>query len=98
MNIKKILGSNIAKYRKTREFTQEELSEKLDISPKHLSNIERGKDFVSASILEKISEILNVTPSALFYSPELNKIDDNSLSKIDDIITEQAEFTKKRIR
>ncbi len=98
MNVKILLGENITKYRKKRKLTQEGLSEKLDISVKHLSNIEIGNNFVSATLLEKLSKVLNVTPSALFYSPYIKKMDDNALSKIDEIISEQAEITKKMIR
>ena len=98
MNVKKILDSNITKYRKRKSLTQEELSEKLDITTKHLSNIERGNDFISAPLLEKLSKILNVSPAALFYSADVNKLDDDALSKIDKIIKEQAEITRNKIR
>lgn len=98
MNVKKILGSNLTRYRKRINLNQEQLSEKLDITTKHLSNIERGNDFISAPLLEKISKVLNVSPSALFYSSEINKIDDDALSKIEKIIAEQVAVAINKIR
>ena len=102
MNVKKILGDNIKKYRKKAGFTQDEFAEKLDISPKHLSNIEIGQKFISAQLLEKVSEILKVSPSTLFYSTDERSLGDESLSKIDRIIDEYfdsfAKSVKERIR
>ncbi|MBQ9206405.1 MAG: helix-turn-helix transcriptional regulator [Treponema sp.] len=75
--------------------SQEQLAEKLEISVKHLSTLETGKSFVSAELLEKISEILEISPSALFYSAKEKSIDESDLSKIDSIIEE--EFQKATI-
>jgi transcriptional regulator with XRE-family HTH domain len=68
MNVKKILGSNIKKYRKEAGMTQEELAEKAGISSKHLSRIEIGNTFPSSSFIDRISMILNVSLPDLFYS------------------------------
>ena len=89
MNIKQDFGNNLHEYRKARGMSQESLAEKLEISVKHLSTLETGKSFVSAELLEKISEILSVSPSALFYSTEEKSIDESDLSIIDTIIEEE---------
>lgn len=49
-----------------------------------------GKSFVSAELLERISQVLRVSPSSLFYSPEENSLDESRLSQIDRIIEEEA--------
>ncbi|WP_406032909.1 helix-turn-helix domain-containing protein [Treponema saccharophilum] len=54
------------KYRKARNFTQEQLSEKIGVSQKHLSIIETGTQFASASLIARISDELNVSPGDLF--------------------------------
>ena len=89
MNIKQIFGNNLHEYRKNKNLSQEQLAEKLEISVKHLSTLETGKSFVSAELLEKISKILSVSPSALFYSPEEKSIDESDFSIIDHIIEEE---------
>lgn len=91
MNIKKIFGNNLHLYRKKAGFSQEKLSEALDISTKHLSDLETGKSFVSAELLESISQVLHISPSALFYTPEENLIDESDWSKIEEIIAEEAQ-------
>lgn len=91
MNIKKIFGNNLQLYRRKKGFSQEKLSEELDISTKHLSDLETGKSFVSAELLESISQVLHISPSALFYTPEEKSIDESDWAKIEEIITEEAQ-------
>jgi transcriptional regulator with XRE-family HTH domain len=86
MGIKEVFGANLKYYRKQRQLSQEQLSEKLDITPKHLSTLETGAGFVSAELLEKITQFLNISASALFYAPEEKSLDDSSLTAIDHII------------
>jgi transcriptional regulator with XRE-family HTH domain len=61
-----ILGKNIKRYREKTGLTQETLSEKLDISVQHLSNLERGRSFVTAELLDKIANTFDITFSDLF--------------------------------
>jgi len=98
MDIKKILGSNIKIYRKKAELTQSQLSEKIGVYPKHMSKIEVGEKYVSPEILEKICIELNVTPSALYYSPELDQIDETAQGKIDDLIKEKMQELRSLVR
>ena len=91
MNIKKIFGNNLQLYRRKKGFSQEKLSEELDISTKHLSDLETGKSFVSAELLESISQVLHISPAALFYTPEEKSIDESDWAKIEEIITEEAQ-------
>ena len=65
-SITTFFGQNVRKYRKAAGLTQEQLSERLDISQKHLSIIETGNQFASAPLIERISEELNVFPGDLF--------------------------------
>ena len=67
-NVSQIFGQNVKKYRKQAGFTQEELSEKLNISQKHLSIIETGIQFASATLIDRICEVLNVSAGMLFGS------------------------------
>ena len=66
MNLKKLFGINVQKYRKLRNLTQEKLSEIVGVDPASISAIETGKYFVSAENLYKISQALNVKISDLF--------------------------------
>ena len=66
MNIKKLLGKKIKEKRISLGLTQEILAEKIGISPKSLSQIELGNNFVSAENLEAICLALNTLPKNLF--------------------------------
>jgi transcriptional regulator with XRE-family HTH domain len=61
-----IPGKNIKLFREKTGLTQEALSEKLDISVQHLSNIERGRRFVTAELLDRIVDVFDITFSDLF--------------------------------
>lgn len=102
MSLKQIFGNNLHSYRKLRGLSQEQLSERLDISVKHLSTMETGKVFASAELIEKIAIELAVSISALFYTPDEKSMDGSDLAKIDTILEEETikavNVIRKRIR
>lgn len=61
-----LLGMKIKELRKVKHLSQEELSDKIGISPKHLSRLEMGRGFPSLETLEKIAVILNVELKEFF--------------------------------
>ncbi len=65
-SIPELFGRNVKKYRKMAGLTQEQLSERLGVSQKHLSIIETGTQFASAGLIGRISEELKVSPGDLF--------------------------------
>ena len=99
MDIKKELGKKIKEKRLRLNLTQEELAEKIGISPKSLSQIELGNNFVSAQNLEAICIALKTEPKSLFDFADSNyrenfeiisqKLKNNKalLNKISKIIT-----------
>ncbi|MCL2209971.1 MAG: helix-turn-helix domain-containing protein [Treponema sp.] len=101
-SIKAVFGANIKYYRKKQRLSQEQLSEKLGITQKHLSTIETGTNFVSAELLEKFTQQLFVSASALFYSINEVPNDESFLCKIDQIIDNEYEkasnIVKTKIR
>lgn len=73
MNIKKELGEKIKRMRKKRKLTQEQLAEMIDITPRNLSGIEVGANFVKAETLEKLLGALNITTEELFANDTLKE-------------------------
>jgi transcriptional regulator with XRE-family HTH domain len=96
MNIKEIFGANVKLYRKRKGFSQEVLSEKLDIGPNHLSKIERGTTFVSAELLEHLVLALNVPAQALFSSAA-DSNGDETLTYFENIVREELHRTAETI-
>lgn len=66
IDIPALFGENLKKQRKLAGLTQEQLSEKLEITQKHLSMLETGAQFASATLISKICTVLNIEPSKLF--------------------------------
>jgi len=63
---KELLGARIKELRKARMLSQAQLSEKIDIDPKHLSRIEVGRGYPSLNTLEKIGKALDVEMKDFF--------------------------------
>lgn len=57
----KAIGKRIKVARIRMEITQEQLADRVSVSPTHLSNIETGSTRVSLTTIVKIANALNVT-------------------------------------
>jgi len=64
----RLLGLNIAYYRKSRGLSQDKLAEIINISRTHMSRIETADCAVSLDVLFDICEVLDVSPSKLLES------------------------------
>ena len=67
-NVAQVFAHNLQTQRKKAGLTQRQLSERLEISQKHLSFIETGVQFASASLIDRICEELNISCGVLFSS------------------------------
>lgn len=76
MELNTSIGSRIAKLRKEHNMTQEHLAEKLDISIKHCSAVERG---LSSLSLEKLVDVSILFDVSLDYLVKGNSVSDSSL-------------------
>lgn len=61
MNLKKIVGMNLKFYRYQSGLSQEKFYTKLELNPKYLANIERGKENISIDYIEELAQKLNVS-------------------------------------
>lgn len=61
-----LLGKNIAKARKAKGLSQNQLAEMLDISREHLAKIETAKRCLSINLLFRISSVLDIKEESLF--------------------------------
>ena len=87
----KILRENIGKKiklaRTKTNYTQEALAEKISLSPRYISQLERGIAFGSANTIVELCKALNISSDFLFSdliqnnSSELNNFIDNNFLK-----------------
>ena len=89
MNVKEIFGENLKHFRKLKNLTQEELAEKLDIIPNHLSRIENGKSFVTSELLDALCVIFNTSAASFFYTAQEFSGDDSLFARIDSVIDKE---------
>lgn len=61
-----ILGQNIREIRTNHNLTQDELSEKLNITPNHLSKIENGNVGITVDMIINICNITKCPLASLF--------------------------------
>ena len=69
------VGRRIAKARSDKGYSQAVLAEKANISVSHLSNIERGCKSLSAEVLLRIAEALQVSADGILFTdiPQVHK-------------------------
>lgn len=61
------IGANIQTARERAGYTQERLSEILNITPNHMSAIERGASGISLESLQKLCRILGVSADFIIF-------------------------------
>lgn len=74
------VGANIQRAREHAGLTQEQLSEMMDISPQHLSAIERGVYGTSIENLQKICTLLNESADFILLGKAPSN-EDNALAQ-----------------
>ncbi len=82
------IGSRIRKVRKAQNLTQEEASEKCDITAAFYGNIERGDKKMSVDTLAKVSKGLKISVDYLLFGDEQDELADY-LSEIQRTVDEQ---------
>lgn len=68
MNIRKVLGDNVKKYRLNKNLSQEKFSEMCNLHRTYISDIECYQRNVSIDNIEKIAKALNITVSELLFN------------------------------
>ena len=72
------IGKNIQEIRKSNGYTQEKLAEAIEVSVRHISDIEQDRAKPSYEILIKICNIFNIGINQIF-SKYLNKTENKTL-------------------
>lgn len=78
--LRKNIGKKIKLARSKAEYTQEQLAEKLSLSPRYISQLERGIAFGSATTIINVCKALNINSDFLF-----NDLINNKTPILDDI-------------
>ncbi len=82
--LRKNIGKKIKLARSKAEYTQEELAEKLSLSPRYISQLERGIAFGSATTIINVCKALNINSDFLF-----NDLINNTTPILDNIVNDK---------
>lgn len=92
------IGKFIAENRKLKNMTQSELAERLGVSDRTISKWETGRGIPELSLLEPLSEILDITVSELLKGEKVEDKLKVADSNIVDILKEKkSEINKKKL-
>ncbi len=71
VDLKKVVGENVARLRLQAGLTQTDLADKIGVTRVHITRIETGVSSPSAEVLFALSDALQVTADALRQIPVL---------------------------
>lgn len=69
----KLIGTRIKEQRRLREYTQEDLAEKLEVSVGYISQVERGITRISLDLLAAVSTVLECDMAVLVTGSAMNR-------------------------
>jgi transcriptional regulator with XRE-family HTH domain len=96
MNTKLLLGKRIKALRARLHLTQDQLSERVQITPQYLSNIERGKENPTLDMLIRLAEGLKVDAWEMFLS-DAEAPDAQALRRKIDRLLQEADRDRLRL-
>lgn len=79
-----------------RNITQAQLAEMVDISEKHMSQIEQGVSFPSISVLIELAVVLETSVESLLFGGNQRK--DETWNYIDTVYASLGEATRRSLR
>lgn len=90
------IGKFIAKHRKEKKMTQQELAAKLGVTDKSISNWENGRNMPDLSLFNPLCEILGISINELISGDEIDT--SNYQEKLEENLLNTIFYTNKKIK
>lgn len=90
------IGKFIAKHRKEKKMTQQELASKLGVTDKSISNWENGRNMPDLSLFNPLCEILGISINELISGDEIDT--SNYQEKLEENLLNTIFYTDKKIK
>lgn len=90
------IGKFIAKHRKEKKMTQQELASKLGVTDKSISNWENGRNMPDLSLFNPLCEILGISINELISGDEIDTA--NYQEKLEENLLNTIFYTNKKIK
>ena len=91
----KPIGARIKQARLNKRYTQEYVGEFIDVSNKHISEIERGIAGLSMSALMKLCELLEISADYILFGKISNDENNHFNILLNDLTTQQRMYAEK---
>lgn len=65
MDLKEVVAANVRRIRHARKLTQEDLADRVGLSPRYIGSVERAVSSPSVTVLGRLASALSVEPSIL---------------------------------
>ena len=91
LELLKSMGQRIMLRRKSLQMTQEELSERLGVSPQMISNLELGKKAIRPENLVKVCEVLDLSADFILTGK-------NTKTAVDEVAEKLTFFTTAELQ
>lgn len=65
MDLKDVVAGNVRRTRHAKSMTQEELADRVGLSPRYIGSVERATASPTVTVLGKLAKALDVEPSVL---------------------------------
>lgn len=88
----KAMGQRIMARRKTMRMTQEELAERLNVSPQMISNLELGKKAIRPENLAKVCEVLELSADFVLTGSSTKTASDVVSEKLIQLTNEELQI------
>ncbi|SHN74292.1 Helix-turn-helix [Paenibacillus sp. ov031] len=98
VRITEYVGEQVRNIRKSKNYTQEQLGEKVGLPQPYIGGIERGERNISLDTLERLLEALEVSPSEFFRGYNDNYFSENEKAKESVLINLSELLSKRPIR
>ncbi|MMZ62929.1 anaerobic benzoate catabolism transcriptional regulator [compost metagenome] len=98
IRITEYVGEQVRIIRKSKNYTQEQLGEKVGLPQPYIGGIERGERNISLDTLERILEALEVSPGEFFRGYNDNYFSENEKAKETVLINLSELLSKRPIR
>ena len=91
------IGFRIKKTRENLGYTQEYISNQIDVNTQHVSDIERGVAGISVAKLIKLCDILNITSDYILYGKDIAHAGSSLYELINKLSEKEKQFMETTI-
>lgn len=92
------IGKRVAQMRRAKKMTQEKLAETLEVTPKHISHVERGCGALSISAMIEICRIFGCSLDYLVFGNSFDKALSQIPGNVLEVLYSGTEESTKRLR